>query len=480
MFKRLYKFGLFVAVLFIIASCKKGDKKLNTAPETVIVPGSINLSEDQSLITKVRLAWFGTDGDGFISGYLVSIAGNSAFMTTKTDSTFLFSIPEGAKYHSIQVKITAVDNDGNSDPTPAILNVPIKNTNPVIAFDDKFSSKDSALILNSIYWNASDPDGDDNLKEIQIRANNGAWLKLDKSVKEIHIIPTNMNTAGVTSGKIYNGDGKLLSGQLENIKLGDTNVFHIKALDLALAESELDTLGPIYITEKTSDLLFVSGDQTAFNFYGSLINKTYGSLDVLNLAIDNGARQPAKWDPTFTLLINLYDKVVFTSDNKKYNNASTGVSNYLLEATSKSILNYFNNNGKIFTIAFLSVDSSLSSTSPIFGAQPIESVSYSSGSVRLKFANNTLAGQSTSYPSFTPSVSPTIFPFYPSSDASVIYKGDLDKRGGWEGPDILGVKRGAGTNTSQVFIGVYLYNFSHQPTELEQLFNHVLNTEFNW
>ncbi|MCB0480462.1 MAG: hypothetical protein KDC83_03475 [Flavobacteriales bacterium] len=480
MVKLLINLGLFVAVLFLFVTCKKGDKTGNLAPETVIVPGMINLSEDQSLITKVRLAWMGTDPDGYVTHYLVKVGNDPWFSTTKTDSTFLFTIPEGHQYSKITVTVKAVDNSQVEDATPAVLNVPVRNTNPIIDFDFKFSTKDSTIIITSLYWTASDPDGNDNLREIQIRANNGPWTALGKTVKEVHIIPTNPNQVGTTTGKLFDGSGVPYSGQLENLKIGDTNVFHIKAVDLALAESELDTLSGIFIYPKTSDLLFVSGDETAYTLYRNLISKTYKSLDVLNLAVNDGARQPAKWDPTFTLLINQYDKVVFTSDNKKYVNASTGVSNFLLEATAKSILNYFNNDGKIFTIAFLSVDSSLSVTSPIFGAHPISGVSYSKGSAILTFGIPSLIGQESGYPSFQPAGSPAIFPYYPSTDASVIYKGDLQKRGGWEGPEILGTKRGAGSNTSQVFMGVYMYNFSHQPTELEQLFDHVLNKEFNW
>jgi hypothetical protein len=469
-----------MAVIFIFEGCKKGEKKENQAPETLVVPREINVSGDRSLITKVHLFWMGTDPDGLVAGYEISVENGPVFFTEKSDSTFLFSIPVGSRYASVEVRIRARDNAGLYDPTPAVLRIPLKNSDPFAEFDTKFSSRDSALGVISLFWIADDPDGTDNLKSIQLKANNGNWITLDRNLRELHLVPQS-GAAGVTRAKLYKDGSTALAEELDGLLIGDTNTLYLRAVDLANASGTTDTLRRLYLREKKGDLLYVSGDNTAFGFYNGVIKDVYPNFDILDLARDNGALQPAKWDPGFDLLIAQYDKVVFTTDNKSYPNAATGASNRLFESTAKSFLSYFNSGGKLFCIGFLSVDTTLGPNSPVFGAFPMERVSYSTGNVRLKNSNPALISKATGYPDFASNqISSKIIPFYPTSDATVLYTGDLDKRGGWTGPENLGAKRGIGGNTSQVFISVYLYDFAHEGTKLRQLFDHVLNIEFNW
>lgn len=471
---------LMLMVAFFLSGCNKGEKRENQPPETLLVPREVNLSGEQSLITRVRLHWFGTDPDGYISGYKVSVNGGPVFFTEKTDSIFLFPIPEGSRYGSAEITVNAVDNSGMEDPTGAYLKIPLKNTDPISSFDEKFSTRDTAIGVVSLFWEANDPDGLDNLKHIELKVNNGPWVAIDRKLREIHIVPVN-KLAGISSAKLYKDNTTILTQTLDGLEIGGENTFYLRSVDMAAAQSTTDTLKSIHLFPITGDLLFVSGDVTSHEVYKELIESVYSDFDILDLAKNNGARQPAKWDPGFSLQIAQYDKVVFSTDNKKYNNLATGASNNLLETTARPFLNYFNTGGKLFCISFLSVDTiNLSQTSPIFGAFPLESVFYSTTTPRIINGTDILQGTA-GYPSLNfGRQSGKILTFNPSSDATIIYRGTL-LNNGYAGPDILGAKRGIGGKTSQVFIGAYLYEFyGYDKPGLIQLFDHVINTEFNW
>jgi hypothetical protein len=470
---------ILLVTAFVFGACKKGEKKENQAPETLLVPKAVNLSGEQSLITRVHLNWFGTDKDGYVKGYRVSINNGDWFFTEKTDSVFLFPIPEGSRYGNAEIKVAAIDHTGLEDPTPAYVKLPLKNTNPTAAFDKVFSSKDSALAVISLYWSADDPDGTDNLKNLQIRANNGPWVSLDRKMREVHIVAGTDTTSAITA-KLYDGNRTLLKETLGGIVPNGLNQFYLRAVDMAAALSTEDTLKNLYLRSRKADVLFVSGDETAFNTYKTLIGSAANAFDILNLASNNGAQQPAKWDPTFTLLLQQYQKTVFTNDDKRYNNAATGTSTLLLEAAARSFREYFNGGGKLLCIAFFKVDESISPNSQIFGAYPIDSISYSAGSVIIDNKSPALISKATGYPDLALNkITSKLVPFHPTSDATAIYTGDLSPRGGWKGPEVLGAARGVGGKTTQVFMGAYLYDFyPAERTKLEQLFDHILNTEF--
>ena len=147
-------------------SCKKGNKNVNERPNTKVIPHVVNLSGENRLKTTVEMAWFGSDKDGFISGYEFSLDNTNWIYTPKADSTFTFNISEGSDTSEINFWVRSIDNSNEKDPTPAFVKIPIKNTPPEILFDKALSSKDTAFIVASLFWNAKDQDGLDNLRDV--------------------------------------------------------------------------------------------------------------------------------------------------------------------------------------------------------------------------------------------------------------------------------------------------------------------------
>jgi hypothetical protein len=453
--------------------------KENGSPETLLIPEEINLSGDIRLKSTVRLSWFGTDNDGFVTGYQLSINDGSWFATTDNDSTFVFDIKEGSDTADIVFKARAVDNNGNIDPTPAELIVPIKNSPPEIEVDFSLSSSDTAFLVASVFWQASDPDGENNLKDILIRINEADWVAIDKGIDNLTFVPENVTSTGPTSSLLYR-DGNTDIATIDGLIMGDTNHIYVKSRDVSGAKSEADTIEGIFFKPKTGDLLVIGGDRDFNKYYRDRISAAYAQpYDFIDYTINDGQWQPTYWDPTFTLLIKQYDMAVIFSDKTQYFNANTGKNALILESSARSVQDFYNAGGKIMCVGYF--PGSFDNSSNIIGIYPMDSVSSSKDAVFLNNGTDVVLSQETGYPSLsTSALGSAITPFYPSSDAITLYTGNLDKSSGWYGPDILGAKRTVDNKTYQVFIAVGLNETDGNIGAVNDLFDHVLNTEFNW
>ena len=87
----------------------------------------ISLPDSLRLNTVVKLSWLGTDPDGYIRGYEVSVDGGEWGFTTQTDSVFRFDLMGSSELGDVEVRVRAIDNLGLADPEPAELVVPIRN-----------------------------------------------------------------------------------------------------------------------------------------------------------------------------------------------------------------------------------------------------------------------------------------------------------------------------------------------------------------
>lgn len=473
---------LYIFLVALVAlSCDKGEKFGNERPDTKIIPHVVNLEGDNRLRSTVDLAWFGSDVDGYIKGYEYSLDNQVWHYTTETDTTFIFEITGGSDTLDIEFYVRAIDNENEKDLTPAHVIVPIKNTPPVVTFDEALSTKDTAFIVSSIFWNANDDDGIENLNEVEIKINNGSWYKIDKKYSSLTLVPENPSVSGPTDSKVYFETGNPETLKIDGLVVGDTNVIYIRATDVANSLSEEDTLSGIFVKRKSSDLIVIGGDRDYNSFYTARITNAVSSFDYIDYAVGGGKWQPAFWNTTFFLMISEYDKLCIFSDKNDYLNASTGLSSLILESSARPIQDYTNNGGKVFTIGYFDTDKGVTENSLIFSVYPIESMDFSSGNPSLARSDTALISQDINYPSMgTTSFPKQISPFKESSDAVVIYKGDMDSFSSYTGPSVLGVKRTNGTNTNMVFVGAGLNIFSKDYTQVDSLFKQVLINEFNW
>ncbi|MBD79293.1 MAG: hypothetical protein CL840_10260 [Crocinitomicaceae bacterium] len=474
-----FRFLYIIPILLIAFSCKKGEKNANEKPDTKVIPHVINLSGEGRLKSTVNMAWFGSDKDGYIDGFEFSLDNIEWVHTRKADSTFTFNISEGSDTADINFWVRAIDNKQERDPTPAYVRIPIKNTPPEVAFDEALSTKDTAFIVASFFWNASDQDGFDNLRDVELRLNNGSWYKIDKRKSNLSIVPDNPAGSGGMNAKVYFSPEGAEAESMDGLILGALNTVYIRSTDISGSQSEIDTLANLYFKPKSSDLIVIGGDRDFNSFYTQRISNVTTSFDYVDYTIDNGKWQPAFWATTFYLMISEYKKLCIFSDKNPYVNSSTGLSSLILESSARPVQDFTLNGGKVFAIGYFDNSKPLESTSPILGVYPIDSMASNTSGLSLQRSDTSLISQQTDYPDLGSNSFPLEFsPFYQSSDAVVLYNGDIYGTS-YTGSKTVGVKKPA-IKPNMVFISAALNKFDYDYKRVDSLFDQVLNKDFNW
>ena len=225
--------------LFLVA-CDKVEKDFNQSPETQFSIKEINLNGENRLNSVVRLSWYGKDPDGYVKGYELSFDNNTWSYVTNQDSTFRFSISAESDTVDINIYVRAVDNEGLVDPSPAFLRIPLKNTPPEATFNEQLEFPDSANIVVTGAWTASDVDGNESIKAAYLKINDGQWFEINRDRKTFSIIPENPSTSGRGNALIYYENDKNPSSLiLDGLRVNDTNTFYLKVVDVSNAEINL-------------------------------------------------------------------------------------------------------------------------------------------------------------------------------------------------------------------------------------------------
>lgn len=480
--QKIKPFIYFILLATIVVGCKrKLEKHANLAPDTVIAPESINLTGDNRLNSVVFLSWFGSDIDGYVEGYEISLDNQNWVFTTKNDSTFNFTLDPGSDTTDIEFYVRSIDNNGIKDPSPAYLKVPLKNTPPVAFFEENGFPSDTVNIVTTFRWGATDVDGDETITKAYIKANQGDWLEIDINTDMISLVPTNATQTGVTEALVYYGtNASPIAEKLQGLILGDTNRFYVRVVDFANAESEPDTSDVIFVKPKTSDVLFISGLlQGPTDVYQSVLNQTISNYDMEDYSLNNGDYQPRFWTPTFDLMIDHYESLVFVSDESSFTNAATGRKDVLLEFAAPSLQIFTNNGGKSLVVTSFANGQDITG---ITSTLPIDSLSTSNGQARLLPDSAIVSPFGAGYPNLQPTfIISGLSPFYISADAEVVYSGQVLAQGGWTGPSTVGARRKNGSNNVyQYFFSVQLYKLDQQLSDLQILFDQILNNDFNW
>jgi len=453
MFK--YKFLFFLLIfIFSLPSCRKDDEKnANKAPETYFSLEEINLSGENRLNSIVRLTWYGTDPDGYVRGYELSLDGQNWSPTNIQDSTFRFSIDAGSDTTDILIFVRAIDNEGLRDPSPDQLNIPIKNTPPVASFDDNLVIPDTANLVATTEWNATDIDGDESITQVLISLNGSTWYEVNKSKKIISIVPVDGNASDSTAAYIYYGTDR-----------NPANTFYMKG--------------------KQHDILVVGGVSAANTIYKNIFNSINIDYDFLDFAINNGALQPQIWNITFRLQLSFYSKLFLYSDETLYINSYSNVKSLILEFAASSLQEYANSGGKYF------ISTSFDHNTPLegfAGVLPLESVStLNYGSARL-YQDSSVVSSVNNFPDLKTSAV-AIFGVgvfnIDSADTEVLYEAQLSDNqrnpiGEWMDTKIVASGRRVNGNLNQVFFSIQLWEMNGDPMALQNLFNQILTVELN-
>lgn len=159
-----------VALAFGVGLCASGcsPKKVllpNLPPKTqLFVHYDPSDGVTHSVNHIVHLYWFGSDPDGFVSGYDIrfiwpGVPTTPAWTrTTRTDSVFVVPDTTGLVIPVFEVR--AVDNQGLADPAPARQEFSFSNQAPVVTLLDPPGPGETTFATQTIDWSGVDPDGD--------------------------------------------------------------------------------------------------------------------------------------------------------------------------------------------------------------------------------------------------------------------------------------------------------------------------------
>jgi hypothetical protein len=484
MMQRCFAFGRWAAAgtllaALLLAGCDPGTLVDNRLPNTHLALDTIALQGDNRLNSVVRMSWYGTDVDGYVDRYEVSLDGTSWKTTRKQDSTFTLSIPAGQDTADVVLRVRAVDDDGGTDPTPARLRLPLKNARPVASIDPEGQTLGTTLGVATYKWRASDPDGDETVVAAEARFNNGTWFPIPVNQPVITFVVEPGSTATATARMVYGNNNSLETTPVDGLEIDENNTLYIRVKDVANRWSDADTALPVVFTRPSGDLLVVSGSpSTTANTY--LTALAGAGLDIDFWDMNVAANLPAYWNPTFRWISQQYNKVFVFSGPTPVLDPSTGQTSTLLGLMGPALQKYTQNGGKLLITTALNSTMDLT---PYIGTYPIDGLVTSVGQVRL-VQDSALVPLVPNYPSLKPeSILIGLTPIQPSADAQPFYRAQLTKLSGWSGTNVVGVRRfapGPGNRVQQVFFSVELFKANAVPGALSSLLQSILVNDFNW
>ncbi len=481
------RYLVFILVLIVtLAGCRRGELKPNELPDTRLSIESINLSGENRLNSQVRLSWYGTDQDGYIKGFEISLDNQNWDFTTVQDSVFIFALETGSDTTDIDFYVRAIDNDNNTDPSPAYLSIPLKNSVPVASFNDNLSPRDTALCVSTFSWEATDPDGDQTVQQVFVRFNNGQWTEISTRENLISfVVDTSIGSGPATAQLYYGRNDEPENITIDGLQVGAENVLYIKAVDLAGSESAVDTSQSFYLRNKTpgADVLWVSAHTPNIAAaYRSFLNKESVQYDFLDYGSDFGSRQPVYWDPTFKLILNLYPKFFLDAPASKFPNPVTPDDVVILNYLAPIIQDYKSVGGKSLVTASIDKTLATNEVSAFANAFAIEDIDRSNGFFRVRPIDSVQPQPGyLDYPLLQPKNTEISTPVIVAADAEEFYVAQFDPRGNWEGEGLVAtVRRDGNQKMTQVFFAVELHAFhkTGAPEPVEELIGRILKDEF--
>ncbi|MCK4546348.1 MAG: hypothetical protein KAW17_02810 [Candidatus Eisenbacteria sp.] len=249
----LTAYGAWAVVLVlcatVMAGCSDDPVKpigRNSPPQTIAF---LPENPDTSLYRQA-LSWWGEDMDGEVTHYLFRFlydsaewrAGDTSWVTTTaTESTFYLPVSNELAVHTFEV--TAVDDDGAEDPTPARINLIVRNSQPEVSFEDLARLPDTTLTAITFFWTGKDTvDGNDTITEYLI------WLDGQAAPYSLDNLVSHY-----TFGRddLRGGDGR-------------TRTVYLQAVDSGCDSSEIATYS-WYVKQPTGRILLID------NVPGSLV-----------------------------------------------------------------------------------------------------------------------------------------------------------------------------------------------------------------
>jgi hypothetical protein len=465
-----------------IAACDPGQLAGNQPPDTSFFLDGVGL-DSARLTTVVQMHWLGTDPDGYVEGYELSVDGGDWFFTQRTDSTFRFDIEAGSLDADVDLRVRAIDNLGAADPEPAQLTLPVRNTPPTARFNPEVAIPDTAYSVLSFTWSVADLEGVETIDSVFLRINEGDWYYLSPGASFATLLSSDTRTPGVQPAQLLLGsEARPMDELLTGLNNGGRNRLYLQARDLSGAFSEVDTSAEFFLQPQRSDLLIVNAHQRreAVAFTRSMFDEVaQGDYDWLDLR----ASLPSFWEPTFSLYLRLYDRIYWFGDGQPISGQGE---TYILEQAANGFQAYLNEGKKLMmSTPFNPVfnDPERQAQSLIFDFSPADSLSTAEGQARLP-RQAAVYGQGpwSDLDTLRASAFLTgVDPFYAKSADNALAQAALTPVGGWTGPSVVAARSTFSNNeTNQVFFSVEIHLLDGDPTALRGWFERIFNQDFNW
>jgi hypothetical protein len=429
------RLGLSICIGLLFVSCEAergGALSPNVPPETFLslYPDSgIPDTTLASTTSQQHLYWWGDDPDGAVIGFLFSWEEDEPDVeawdfTTEYDSTFALTMSGAETTYTF--RISAVDNAGEPDPTPAIQHFPIHNTPPVVEFVLGSDVAETTFTVASFFWTGSDLDGDETIQDY-------FWTLDDSSraLSEWHRLPPTESFVTLTA------DSGLMGGD---------HVFYLRARDIAGAFSNLirmpsDSTAFWHVREPVGDLLIVDDYSVldeAPSFYSDVVAQ-FGPYSIWDIRADRDGDMRADLMPfstvTLTKTLELFSTVIwYQNAGGHLEEAQVSVADFL-EGGGRVVLSvtlpeFFSNQGG--PLYFAGIDSVTERISVIPNGIPLLATSSDSlGLPQLPELPMLEVASSTGALVF-------IWGLEPLPSAKVLYRLP-DDQPFWEGSPVLGV-----------------------------------------
>ncbi len=348
------------AALGVLLGCgveRGGSLWANRPPETFLWLHPDTTAPETSLAStpsRQHLYWWGDDPDGAVVGFIFSWEDDEPDparwrFTTEYDSVFLLTVSGGDTIYTF--RISAVDDAGDVDPTPAFHHFPVHNTPPSVSFIVGSDVPETTFTVASFFWKGTDYDGDDTIESY--------WWTLDDPHRPLsawHRLPPRVTSLTVTADS--------------GLTVGD-HVFYLRARDLAgalspLARMPTDSTRVWHVRQPVGDILLVDdygAVDAAPAFYARVLAQR-GPYSVWDIRADrNGDRKPDLFPfstVTLTATLRLFRTVVWYGDvGWHLEEAQVAVADYVNGGgrviMSVSLPEVFSNEGS--PLAFAGVDS---------------------------------------------------------------------------------------------------------------------------
>lgn len=276
--KVLLLFFIIITLLYLSCSEEQINNPTGNQPPNTglfLYPDSA-ISQQPS---KLNVHWWGDDPDGIILGFFFKWEGIDSAWNFTFNNDSIFSLPIGSVDTTYNFLVSAVDAEGNGvydteiirnginfgpeffidgngngvynegekfydvgliDPTPASLIFPIKNTPPVLQWDELTTLPDTSFPVMTFKWNADDLDGAETIESINISLNDtNNFVTLDGSIRLITLRIKNVQSTPPEMEILINGsDQTIFSKLLTGLVLDGNNEFFVQAVDLSGAKSK--------------------------------------------------------------------------------------------------------------------------------------------------------------------------------------------------------------------------------------------------